>query len=210
MAGRRRALALTVLAGVGLGLSACGSDYRYVNNAEERTFFRVPAGMEVFRIRSEQPTDRIAPVTSMGANEPWNVVFDADAAPSPDHVTDIAPAAIVGRAEIIPIGSDTSDAVSVKQARAALAGGDDPLDATDGSTEIVSFSTLNKPGGLTGSRVVFSREVRDGVWTTYDQSSLIDVAGRKVYFFEVKCEAACFKAQRDQISQIVNSWQVRT
>ena len=47
------------------------------------------------------------------------------------------------------------------------------------------------------------------MWTTYDQSSLIDVAGRKVYFFEVKCESSCFKAQRDQISQIVNSWQVR-
>ena len=56
---------------------------------------------------------------------------------------------------------------------------------------------------------MFNREVHDGVWTTYDQSSLIDVAGRKVYFFEVKCEASCFKAQRDQISQIVDSWQVR-
>ena len=200
-------MALLTVAAVGLG--ACGSDYRYVDNAQERTFFRVPSGMEIFRIRSDQPTDRIPPITTPGANEPWNIVFDDDASPTPDHVTDPAPAAIVGQAEIIPIGATTAESLSVKQARAVLAGGDDPLDATDSGTEIVSYTTLNKPGGLIGSRVVYNREVQDGLWTTFDQSSLIDVAGRKVYFFEVKCEASCFKAQRTRISQIVDSWQVR-
>ena len=165
--------------------------------------------MEIFRIRSDQPTDRIPPITTPGANEPWNIVFDDDASPTPDHVTDPAPAAIVGQAEIIPIGATTAESLSVKQARAVLAGGDDPLDAADSGTEIVSYTTLNKPGGLIGSRVVYNREVQDGLWTTFDQSSLIDVAGRKVYFFEVKCEASCFKAQRTRISQIVDSWQVR-
>lgn len=208
MAGRR-ALVITAAAGAALGLSACASDYRYVNNTQEGTFFRVPASMEVFRIRTKQPEDRLAPVTALGANEGWSIVFDDHDDPSPDHAADPAPEAIVGQAEIIPIDSSTSDSLSVKQARAVLAGGDDPLDATDASTEVVSFTTLNKPGGLTGSRVVFNREVRDGVWTTYDQSSLVDVAGHKVYFFEVKCESACFKAQRQQISQIVDSWQVR-
>jgi len=203
------ALLLAVTGAGVFALAACGSDYHYINNAQERTFFRVPSGMEVFRIRSEQPTDRVAPITSPVANEAWNIVFDDDDSPSPDHVTDPSPAAIVGQAEIIPVGASTAEGLSVKQARAALAGGDDPLDATDSSTEIVSYSTLNQPGGLIGSRVVYNREVEDGVWTTFDQSSLIDVAGRKVYFFEVKCEASCFKAQRNRISQIVDSWQVR-
>lgn len=207
----RPLLLASALAALALAAAGCSSDYRYVNNSAEQTFFRLPAGVEVFRIRTEQPTDRPAPL-DLSSTDTWNVIFDGAAEASPDHFDDAAPADIVGQASIIPVGAETSEGLSVKQARAALAGGSDPIEAAqsgDAGVEIVSFETISD-GARNGSRVVFNQEVEDGVWTTFDQTSLIDVAARKVYFFEVKCESSCFKDNRDQISQIVDSWQVRT
>jgi hypothetical protein len=212
MVGRRGTVALTALGALAFVATSCGSNYRYVNNAQEKTFFRLPSGMQVFRVRTDQPSDRLAPVTSPTSNEPWHVVFDAAADPSPDHLNDDAPASIVGEATVIPVDLDTSESISVKQARSVLAGGDDPLDTAnsgDGSVEIVSFAEINDAPGLTGSRVVYNKKVSADVWTTFDQTSLVDLGTHKVYFFEVKCEATCFKAQHDRISQIVDSWQVR-
>jgi hypothetical protein len=191
-------------------LASCGSDYRYVNNSQEGTFFRLPAHVDVFRIRSEQPTDRPVPL-DLGGTDPWNVVFDASPEPTPDHLDDPAPSELVGQASVVPLSIEQSEGVSVKSLRSFAAGGDDPLDQAQSGDgiEIVAFESINTDGGLSGSRVVYNREVAEGVWTTFDQSSLLDISGRKAYFFEVKCESSCFKDNRQQISQIVDSWQVR-
>jgi hypothetical protein len=208
----RRFSALGLLGAAGLALAACGSDYRYVNNSSEKTFFRVPASMEVFRVRDEAPEDRPTPA-QMSAADPWRVVFDAGDDAQVEHVDAVAPKDVVGQAMIIPVSFDASENLSVKQARAFLAGGDDPLDLIDqgdSDIELVSFQSITEDSGLTGSRIVYSKQVGDDVWTTYDQTSLVDIGARKVYLFEVKCESSCFKEQQDQISKIVDSWQVRT
>jgi hypothetical protein len=198
------------LGGAAVVLASCGADYQYVNNSQERAFFRLPNDVEVFRVRTEEPTDRLIPI-DLSTTDPWNVVFDAAEDPTPDHLAQDAPTSIVGQASIIPVGLDVAENLSVKQVRTVLAGGTDPIEAFESGEagiEVVTFESLSE-NGLTGSRVVFNREVADGVWTTYDQTSFIDVANRKVYLFEVKCEASCFKDQRKEISQIVDSWQVR-
>ena len=181
-----------------------------MNNSQEKAFFRLPADVEVFRVRTEEPTDRPVPL-DLSPTEPWVVVFDAAEEPSVDHAGLAAPTDPVGRAVIFAVGFETGEQLSVKAARSQLAGGEDPLDLAnsgDGGIEIVSFESISE-GPLIGSRVVYSVQVDETTWATRDQTSLIDIAGQKVYFFEVKCESSCFKANRDQISQIVNSWQVR-
>jgi hypothetical protein len=206
---RRRALLVPLVAALVAGAAACSSDYRYVNNSQEKTFFRLPADVEVFRIRSEEPTDRPVPL-DLSPTDPWVVVFDAADEPSLDHASLAAPPDIVGRAAIYPVGFDTGEQLSVKAVRTQLAGGQDPVEMAESGeagVEIVAFESINE-GGLSGSRVVYSLQVEGETWTTFDQTSLLDVAGQKVYFFEVKCESSCFKANRDQISQIVDSWQV--
>jgi hypothetical protein len=206
----RRVLLGAVLAVVGVGATACASDYRYVNNSQEKTFFRLPADVEVFRVRTEEPTDRPVPM-DLSPNDPWVVVFDAAEDPSLDNAALDAPGDIVGRAAIYPVGFSTGEQLSVKAVRTQLAGGQDPVElaeAGESGIEIVSFESINE-SGLSGSRVVYSIQIDESTWTTLDQTSLLDVAGQKVYFFEVKCESSCFKENRDQISQIVDSWQVR-
>jgi hypothetical protein len=207
---RRRAVLLLLAGAMGVAVVGCASDYRYVNNSQEKAFFRLPADVEVFRVRTEEPTDRPVPL-DLSPTEPWVVVFDAADEPSVDHAGLAAPTDPVGRAVILPVGFETGEQLSVKAARSQLAGGEDPLDTAnsgEGEVEIVSFESINE-GSLVGSHVVYSVKVDETTWTTRDQTSLIDIAGQKVYFFEVKCESSCFKANRDQISQIVDSWQVR-
>jgi hypothetical protein len=207
---RRRALLVPLAALLVAGAAACSSDYRYVNNSQEKTFFRLPADVEVFRVRTEEPTDRPVPL-DLSPTDPWVVVFDAADEPSLEHASLPAPRDIVGRAAIYPVGFDTTERLSVKAIRTQLAGGQDPIElaeAGEPGIEIVAFEAINERG-LSGSRIVYSVQVDEQTWVTLDQTSLLDVAGQKVYFFEVKCESSCFKANRDQISQIVDSWQVR-
>jgi hypothetical protein len=207
----RSVAAAAALAVAGLVAAGCSSPYRYVNNAPEKTFFRLPNSVRVFRIKRDT-SNRPTP-TNLGTTSPWQVVFDGSPQPTIDHLSDPAPKALVGQAAVIPVSFDVGEQLSVKQARTELAGGDtDPVDAIsqgDPSYELVSFTSLSEKDGLTGSHIVYNRMVANGVWTTFDQTSLIDIGARKVYFFEVRCEASCFKAKRDQISQIVDSWQVR-
>ncbi len=211
----RRSPRLLALAGgllaAALLAAGCSSSYRYVNNAEEKTFFRLPSDVRVFRIKRDT-SNRPTP-TDLGTTSPWQVVFDASPQPTINHLSDPAPNTIVGQAAVIPVGFDVGEQLSVKQARTELAGGEtDPVDAIsqgDPNYELVSFASLSEKDGLTGSHIVYNRMVANGVWTTFDQTSLVDIGARKVYFFDVRCEASCFKANRDQISRIVHSWQVR-
>ena len=124
---RRRAVLLLLAGALGLAVVGCASDYRYVNNSQEKAFFRLPADVEVFRVRTEEPTDRPVPL-DLSPTEPWVVVFDAAEEPSVDHAGLAAPTDPVGRAVILPVGFETGEQLSVKAARSQLAGGEDPLD----------------------------------------------------------------------------------
>jgi hypothetical protein len=190
-----------------LALAACGSnDYRYVNNSEEGTFFRVPADWELFRIREDAPDDRPAP--AIESPEPWHVVFDSATDPAADHANEEDPAFPVGRALVIAVDPTTGDALSPAELRSRLLGAD-PLQDTSGDIEVIDFETLTTEAGLRGSRVVFNRRLADGSWVTTDNSSMVNAQGTKVYVFEVKADSAAFKDARTKINQIVDSWQVR-
>jgi hypothetical protein len=194
---------------VGVGASACGTnEYRYVSNSSEGAFFKVPSGWELFRIRQEAPTDRPAPATA--GEGPWHVVFDSAPEPDETHAEESAPTHPVGQALILPLSASQGDTLSTKQLRSVLFG-TDPLDAADqgtGDVEIVDFEQITTGSGLRGSRVVFNYRVDDG-WATADQTTLLDDKASRAYVFEVRCESECFQEHRDQITQIVRSWQVR-
>jgi hypothetical protein len=208
MALRRRAGAAAAVV-LGVAVAACGTnDYRYVSNSSEGAFFKVPRSWELFRVRQEAPTDRPAPATS--GEGPWHVVFDS--APDADeaHMDESAPEHPVGQALIIPLTASQGDGLSTKQLRGVLFG-TDPLDAADqgtGDVEIVDFEQITTGAGLRGSRVVFNYQV-DGSWATADQTTLLDDKASRAYVFEVRCESTCFDEHREEISRIVQSWQVR-
>ena len=203
---RRTAVVGVALAGA-LVVGACGSNnYRYINNAQEKTFFRVPSDWELYRVRQDAATDRPSPDTTSAG--PWHVVFDSSKAPNVSHADEDDPAAPVGRALVINVDASTGDQLSPAELRTRLFGAD-PLQDTTGSIEVIDFKPLSMANGLRGSRVVFNRQLADGNWVTTDNSSLVNAAGTKVYVFEVKANSKAFKDDRTQINQIVDSWQVR-
>lgn len=186
-------------------LAACGgSEYRYVTNTEEGTYFRVPAEWELFRVRAEEPIDRIA---APAGEAPWRVVFDSAEQPALEHIDENSPVAPVGQSLVIPIDLQQGDQLSAADLRQALIGLD-PLQGGDG-VEVVDFQQLLTDSGLRGTRVLFNRQLGDGSWVTVDHSSLMNAEGTKVYVFEVRCEATCFKEQRQALAQIVDSWGIK-
>jgi hypothetical protein len=203
----RKAGVVALALGAAVALGACGSnDYRYVNNSQEGTFFRLPSDWEIFRVREEAPTDRPS-AESTGAG-PWHVVFDSATDPDVTHANEELPASPVGRALVIDVDAATGDALSPAELRTRLFG-TDPMQDDSGAVEVIDFEPLSLDGGLRGSRVVFNRQLDDGSWVTTDNSSLVNGNGSKVYVFEVKAASEAFKDERTKINQIVDSWQVK-
>jgi hypothetical protein len=202
----RRAVRWVTVAAAVLLVAGCGAaDYKYVNNASEGTFFKVPAGWKLFRVVPEDVTDR--PEAPQGQS-PWHVVFDSAGQPTMDHADEERPELPVGQAMIFEIDGEQGDRLSPADLRSAFLG-EDPLDASGSDVEVVDFEQITTDSGLRGSRVVFNQQTADGDWVTTDHSSLINAAGTKVYVFEVKADSQAFKADADQIKLIVDSWQVK-
>lgn len=206
MVERRRVRWVVVAAASALVFAGCGTnDFTYVNNSAEGTFFKVPTSWKLYRVTPEQVTDR--PAAPQGQS-PWHVVFDSSGEPAVDHADEERPAEPVGEALIFEISGEQGDQLSPADLRAAFLG-QDPLGAEGAEVEVVDFEQLSTDSGLRGSRVVFNAQTAEGDWVTTDHSSLINAAGTRVYVFEVKADSQAFKADAAQISQIVDSWQVK-
>ena len=112
---------------------------------------------------------------------------------------------------MLPVSFTDAEDLSVTFARTYLAGGFDPIQPPEplqNEIELISYQDVAPRDGVVGSRVVYNMQVEPGKWTTYDQTSMIDVAARRVYLLEMKCSSACFKQARTQIAEIADSWQV--
>jgi hypothetical protein len=200
------AVALGVIA-VALLLAGCGTnDYRYVDNSKEGAYFKVPSGWELYRVKAQETTDRLAAPQTSG---PWHVVFDSAKQPDVAHAEDVRPEAPVGQAFIFEIQADQGDQLSPADLRGAFLG-EDPVSSTSSDVEVVNFTPLSYKSGIHGSRVLFNRNVGNNEWVTTDHTTLINAEGTKVYVFEVKADAKAFKADAKMIQQIVDSWQVKS
>jgi hypothetical protein len=211
------ALAVGTALVVGVALTGCGSSkYRYVANKADRVFFRVPSSWGVLPVDTSQAGSATLPPR-------WERGFDASATPSIDHMSTDAPKDVTGWATVQYVSADTADRLSPSAVRAALSGlDDDPLKIAQSDptkVNLVSVAALSRKGGLKGSRIVYETAAADGTKFTRDQSALIDPTPYpnpkssgselyKLYVFEVRCESACFKTNKDLISQVVTSWQV--
>jgi hypothetical protein len=215
MATRLRRLALVALVGaVAAGSAACStSGYTYVKNSGEGAFFKVPDDWKLYKLDPNAlPDDRPFPAGADQVDGPWRVVFDADEEPDVNHFTEDIPEAIVGQAEISPIGEGIRDQVSNIDLRAlALNGTADPIALyQQGSSdiEIVKYEDLTTSEGLRGNRIVLNKLV-NGSYVTIDQIALVDPGTTTLYRFLVKCSSKCYLQHRNEIDTVVDSWQIR-
>ena len=215
MAIRLRRLALVAVVGaVAAGSAACStSGYTYVKNSGEGAFFKVPDDWKLYKLDPNAlPDDRPFPAGADQVDGPWRVVFDSDKKPDVTHFTEDIPEAVVGQAEISPIGEGIRDQVSNIDLRAlALNGTADPIALyQQGSTdiEIVKYEDLTTSEGLRGNRIVLNKLV-NGSYVTIDQIALVDPGTTTLYRFVVKCSSKCYLQHRNEIDTVVDSWQIR-
>lgn len=218
MAPRLQRLALLgVVGAVAISSAACSSSgFTYVKNTGEGAYFKVPDDWKLYKLDPNAlPDDRPFPDAATAANQPpgpWRIVFDADQKPDVTHFEEDIPQAIVGQAEISPIGESVRDQVSNVDLRAlALDGTGDPIAMyQQGSTdiEIVKYEALTTHDGLRGNRIVLNKLI-NGSYVTIDQIALVDPGTTTLYRFLVKCSSKCYLQHRSEIDAVVDSWQIR-
>ncbi|HEX9258274.1 MAG TPA: hypothetical protein VF855_01975, partial [Acidimicrobiales bacterium] len=107
-----------------LGASGCSEPgYKYVNNSDEGTFFRLPDSFEVFRVKEERPEGRPTASTP-GGEQAWHVAFDSAPQPDVDHAGQDAPDHVTGQAIVFPLTATVGDAVSAVDLRSFFLGKD--------------------------------------------------------------------------------------
>ena len=216
MALRLQRLALLgVVAAIAISSAACSSSgFTYVKNTGEGAYFKVPNGWKLYKLDPNAlPEDRPFPAgADQATGGPWRIVFDADQKPDVTHFEQDVPQAIVGQAEISPIGVSVRDQVSNVDLRAlALDGANDPIALyQQGSPdiEIVKYEALTTHDGLRGNRIVLNKLI-NGSYVTIDQIALVDPGTTTLYRFLVKCSSKCYLQHRSEIDAVVDSWQIR-
>ena len=213
---------LAAVTALTLALSACGLNndgYTYVTNQKERAFFKVPDGWKQFRIKAASSTDR---PTAISRGIPWQVVFDGSSKPKVANFDLSHPSKPVGMAEVVTLGSQGQEQMNDVMLRSWALDGItdgtvDPIDLwRNGSerVEIVSYSRFANKGGVWGSKIIMNVKMDTGdgstlEWVTIAQKAYVDRANSKVFRLRLKCNASCYKTDRRQLDQVLDSLAVR-
>lgn len=205
-----------------LALSACGltnDGYTYVSNQKERAFFKLPDDWKQFRIKAATTTDRPTPIER---GVPWKVVFDGSSKPKIANFDLSHPTKPVGAAEVVTLSSQGQEQMNDEMLRSWALDGItdgtvDPVDLWrngDDRVEVVSYTRFANKGGVWGSKIVVNVKVGTGNgdaldWVTIAQKAYVDRANAKVFRLRLKCKSTCYKTDRRQLDQVLDSLAVR-
>jgi hypothetical protein len=192
-----------------LGGACAATGYQYVKSSEDNTYFRIPDDWKLYD--EEAVLDLLVEDAPESTREnlrdvSWQVGFDAHAKPSIEHA--FRPRSSPGgNATVQTLTSQQSDAVSIAALRNFLV----DIDALEqeGQGAILSESRIERDGGFFGVHVigVFTVNQR-GRQVTYNQITLLDQAGTKVYSLFVACDTDCYEANERDIDRVIASWTV--
>ena len=201
------ALGLSVAAAV--LLSACaGSGFTYVKSSANKTYFKVPKDWEVYNKDEVLGVDGRATRATPDPGLRYLAVFDADPHPSLEHdlQTATSPFGVVKVRQLSPEERDTFSLSSLRNEVVPI---DEILEQDVGKIQLLQEpKSIVKPGGMRGSRLVYSVVTENGAFTV-DQTGLVDASTNTVYFFIVGCESECFAQNRRTISEVADSWTIK-
>jgi hypothetical protein len=203
----RKAVALLGLLVVGavLLVSCEGTGFRYPQNTETRTFFKVPEAWALFG------EEELFPEGAAGGDDPilWAVGFAADPGDRPAELFDLAHDRPRGLAVVYRFTAEERDNVSLRAIRNTLIPVDQIAEQQPERLQVLSASDVVVEGGIHGNHLVFSVESATGEMLTVNQIGLVDPETENLYFFAIGCLADCYRANRSLIEQIAGSWTVK-
>ena len=224
---RRRATRALLAAGaavVVVALSGCANpEYRFISSTEKDIVVRVPWEWtrldddEVRKLGQSPEEQEQEPQTPEGS---WSAYFDAAPKPAPGHVVgrDLAePVVLLQSADLPEAARDTlttdqlrdvylpvSEAGREQREVAAAAAQEQLPKFREISDTPVSTKTAS------GVHVIFAYTDAGGGEEVYDQVAVTDAKRTRWHVLFVHCSAACYEANKSQITAITKSFTVKT
>jgi hypothetical protein len=201
------------LAAVLLVLPACGDDdVEYLAHGESGLYFTFPEHWTLYdedalfgdggpaRSGDESPQEVEAVRATVFA-----VAFDADPAPSLEHVGGIsATDAPTGTVLVQDLPPSQRDDLSI----AALQSGALPIDGLPSERRQVLLEEHVESGGAYGTHRIANVQLDDGTWVTFDQTTMVDPLAPRAYSLVIRCEATCYERERGDIEVVTGSWTI--
>lgn len=222
MVGTRKRLRFKSLGGLvivaSLTVVACGgSDYRYISNAKENLFFKVPKGWKQNKLSETDAQGRAVELPS-GFDRIWHYAFNADSKPDPAVLPEDA-AQPLADAQVWALGLPEHDLMSLSKIREIAFGiGADPLLFDPGAPPKWAVVAMNEkssvrlefPKGVTGTRMAINVPNKNDKtkFHTVDATTLVDPLQSRVYLLVQTCSAQCFLDNRKVIDAVAESWTV--
>ena len=215
--GRRASIWTGVLAAFVLMAGCAGPAYTYVTNSADHTYLKVP---NTWRPIDQKAIDNALGLDTTVADSQrglWLAGYDADAAPSPDHLfgaAATAPATLIGVQDVPESarGSYSLDKlrdlfypVSPAGQQQAAA---DPTSAVS-DIAVMSDDVLTPGTGVRGVHTVFHYRVANGPLQVMDQTLYLNDDASKLYLFFVRCSTECYQQRQKEITSVVSSFTVR-
>jgi hypothetical protein len=213
-----------VLVALGALTAGCGQpEFKYVSNNDEKTYFKVPNSWH--EINGKEITDGFSgdvdPDSLTAAAQRqlwWSVAYDADAEPSPDHMTTILtssqPVLYATIRHQLPMQQDAVSFDSMRDMFVPVSEGQRQLAAQAGVSlegfELLHDEVLNGPDGVHVVRVVFNYQFPTGVLHTFDQTAYANQDSSVLYFLLIRCTAKCYRDRVDELDAIAKSFTVRS
>lgn len=206
-AGRPAAARLTITS-LCLVAAACqGSGFSYVGNSQEKTYFRVPEEWELFDQKELAGGGEQVSFQGLGGTSgQWVVAFDSSPSPSVDNVLDTSAEHPTGYAQVRPLSNEEHESFSLTSLRNAVIPIDE-LGQTKGKIRPVSEEEILLDNGVHGTRLVTDVKVGEEFFTV-DQTALVDAGTHKLYLLVLGCMTECYKANRNAIDLVADSWTV--
>lgn len=215
-----RPVALALALAAGASACATSSEYEWYDAKTDgvRSFFRVPKGWERFEVTDEPDPSRPEPIGGMALAR--NIVLDGSPTPTEDNFFIDVPDHPVGIFSVIELDPQVRgdrqlhDNMGLSLMR-AISTGDEGLDPLsewqngNAAFELIRYREFTTESGMRGARITFNWLRAENAWVTIDQAVMVDPADTKLYRLFVKCESSCFKANQRQLTEILDSWQVR-
>jgi hypothetical protein len=212
-------LLAVLLCAVAPAAAGCGtSDYTYVTNAADRTYFKVPASWREIDQRELAGRFGDGVVTSMTSTPGfWMVGYDAHQTPALVHL--LGPNAddpvLLATVQHVPpaergqlsLDSMRDSFLPVSEAARNRAG----IDPTSGLSGFALFTdeVLTPGGGIRGVHTVFRYRIDGGPFQVFDLTGYINDDASKVYQLIVRCSASCYDHRRTEIQTIASSFTVK-
>lgn len=210
-----------VIAAVVLTTGCAAPEYTYVKNSDQKTYFKIPH--EWHQIETDDLDDYLTGANPDSAASVirqqrwWSVAYDADADPSPGHLTtSLVTDEPVVYARVAQLTEPQQNAVSLDGLRDLfLPVTADAREAAASTGQLTGFEllkdeVLTPDDGTHGVRVVYDYDLGQGVLHTFDLTALVNNTGDKLYLLFIRCTTSCYRERADELDTIATSFTVRS